>query len=40
MICTFTQYCSGDKIEKNEIGGACSADGEEERRVKNFDGET
>jgi hypothetical protein len=22
MICTLTQYCSGDKIE-NEIGGAC-----------------
>ena len=22
------QYCSGDKIEKNEIGGACSAYGE------------
>jgi hypothetical protein len=20
-----TQYCSGDKIEKNEMGGACSA---------------
>jgi len=23
-----TQYCSGDKIEKNEMGGACSAYGE------------
>jgi hypothetical protein len=22
-----TQYCAGDKIENNEIGGACSADG-------------
>ena len=22
-----TQYCSGDKIEKNEIGGACSSYG-------------
>jgi hypothetical protein len=21
-------YCAGDKIEKNEMGGACSADGE------------
>jgi hypothetical protein len=21
----FTQYCSGDKIEKNEMGGACNA---------------
>jgi len=26
-----TQYCSGDKIEKNEMGGACSTYGEEER---------
>jgi len=24
MICTPHQYCSGDKIEKNEMGGACS----------------
>jgi len=23
-----TQYCGGDKIEKDEIGGACSAYGE------------
>jgi hypothetical protein len=23
-------YCSGDKIEKNEVGGACSAYGGEE----------
>jgi len=23
-----TQYCAGDKIEKNQIGGACSAYGE------------
>jgi hypothetical protein len=22
-----TKYCSGDKIEKNEVGGACSAYG-------------
>jgi hypothetical protein len=29
MICTPHQYCAGDKIEKNEMGGACSADGEE-----------
>jgi hypothetical protein len=27
----FTQYCSGDKFEKNEMGGACSAYGN--RRV-------
>jgi hypothetical protein len=24
-----TQYCAGDKIEKNEMSAACSADGEE-----------
>jgi hypothetical protein len=23
-----TQYCAGDKIEKSEMGWACSADGE------------
>jgi hypothetical protein len=26
MICTFHPYCVGDKIEKNETGGACSSD--------------
>jgi hypothetical protein len=25
---TITQYCAGDKIEKNKIVGACSSDGE------------
>ena len=34
------QYCSGDKIEKNEMGGACSAYGGEERRIQGFGGET
>ena len=24
MICSLAQYCSGDKIEKNEMGAACS----------------
>jgi hypothetical protein len=24
----FTQYCVGDKIEKNEMGGECRSDGE------------
>jgi hypothetical protein len=28
MICTPHQYYAGDKIEKNEIGGLCSADRE------------
>ena len=30
----------GDKIEKNEVGGACSAYGREERRIQSFGGET
>jgi hypothetical protein len=33
-----TQYCSGDKIEKSEMGGSCSAYGREERRVHGFGG--
>ena len=28
MICTTHQYCSGDQIKKNEMGGACSMYGE------------
>ena len=28
MICTVHRCCSDDQIEKNEIGGACSAFGE------------
>jgi hypothetical protein len=35
-------YCSksaGDKIEKNEMGGACSAYGGEEKHVQGFGGE-
>jgi hypothetical protein len=35
-----TQYCWGDKIEKNEVGEACSAYGGEQRRVEGFGGET
>jgi len=30
----------GDKIEKNEMGGACSMNGGEERRIQGFGGET
>jgi hypothetical protein len=30
--------CSGDKIEKNKLGGACSAYGGEKRRVQGFGG--
>jgi len=40
-ICTLhLEYCSGDKIEKNEMAGACSAYGGEERRIQGFGGET
>ena len=28
MTVLLTQYCSGDKIEKNEMNGACSTYGE------------
>jgi hypothetical protein len=35
-----THYCAGDKIEKHEMGGACSSDGGGERRVEGFGGET
>ena len=36
----FTQYFSGDKIEKNEMGEARSAYGSEERVLHGFSGET
>ena len=39
MVSMLTQYCSGDKIEKNEMGEACSAYGGEERRIQGFGGE-
>ena len=32
-------YCSGDKIEKNEMGGACSVYGGEEWCIQGFGGE-
>jgi len=31
---------SGDKIEKNEMGGACNTHGGEERRILGVGGET
>ena len=34
------QYCSGDKIEKNEMGGACSEYEREDRPIQGFSGET
>ena len=33
-----TQYCSGYKIEKNEMGGTCSTHGERERCIHGFGG--
>jgi hypothetical protein len=33
-------YCSGDKIEQNEMGGPCSAYGGEMRRIQGFGGKT
>jgi hypothetical protein len=35
-----TQYCLGDTMEKSEMGGKCSAYGEEEKCIQGFDGET
>ena len=32
MSVLLTQFCLGDKIENNEMGGACSAYGQEEKR--------
>jgi hypothetical protein len=40
LLYYISQYCAGDKIEKNEIGGACSTYGGEERCVQGFGGET
>ena len=33
------QYCSGDKIENNQLSGVCTAYGGEERGIKYFGGE-
>jgi hypothetical protein len=40
LLLFLTHYCAGDKIEKNEIGGAYSAYGGGERRVQGFGGKT
>ena len=34
------QYCSGNKVEKNEMDVTCSACGGEERCIQGFGGET
>ena len=40
MICLVTQYFAGDKIEKNEMGGACGTYGGRESCAQGFGGET
>ena len=40
MTILLTQNCSGDKIEKNEMGGTCSAYEGEERCIQGLGGET
>ena len=40
MIVLLTQYCAGDKIEKNEMGGACGAYGGGKRCAQGSGGET
>jgi len=40
MIRNLTPYCSGDKIDKNEIGGVRSTFGGEEKCIKGFGGGT
>ena len=37
---TLTQYCAGDKTEKNETGGACGAYGRGEGCAQGSGGET
>jgi hypothetical protein len=39
MTCTAHPILFGYIIEKNEMGGACSACGGEERRIQGFGGE-
>jgi len=40
MICTAHPIFSGDKIDKNEMDGVCSAYGGEERYIHGLGGET
>ena len=39
-VSVLTQYCAGDKTEKNEMGGACGTYGGGERCAQGFGGET
>ena len=40
MICTPHPIFAGDKMEKNEMGGACGTYGGRERCAQGFGGET
>ena len=40
IVIVLNQHFSGDKIEKNEMGGACNTYGAEERRIQGFGEET
>jgi hypothetical protein len=42
LLCSvlLTKYYSCDQIKRNEMGGACSAYGRQERCVQGFGGET
>jgi hypothetical protein len=35
-----TQYCLGDQIKRNEMGGACSEYGGQDRHIETLGGET
>jgi hypothetical protein len=39
MVCILTKHRAGDKIEKTEMGGACSTYGGRERCVQGSGGE-
>jgi hypothetical protein len=38
MVCTPPQYCSGNQIEKNEMGGVCSTYWKDESCIQGFGG--
>jgi hypothetical protein len=38
-VTDITKYYSGNQIEKNEMGGACSMYGGKERSIQDFGGE-
>ena len=40
FVVLLAQYCADDKIENNEMGGACGTYGGRERCTQGFGGET